>query len=232
MKKKSKSYFLFFLILLFINSFVMSNVLKGRLEKFGTYGILPASFVNVTLSKKSGQNLKTELTGSDGMYSFYNVAPGPYLLKIWAKGFDSKPISHEVEVLDEPITQAPLILTHLLKFENSEKKRRISLAFSKNIWPKGIHYNLPDDAMVWIILKCKNDNFLINTRRLIYIKENGEWESDNIPLDRPIKEIIALLVTKTGNSRLRLMISNKSWYEFSQLPKDSYILATRKIIVD
>lgn len=239
MKKKSKSYFLFFLILLFINSFVMSNVLKGRLKKFGTYGILPASFVNVTLSKKSGQNLKTELTGSDGMYYFHNVEPGSYLLKIWVKDIYSKPIIHKVEVLDKPITQAPPILTHFLKFENPEENRRFPLAFVANIRSKGIHYNLPANAMVWIILKCRNDNFLINTKRHIYIEENGKWESDNIPLDRPIKEIIAILVTKTYNAHLRLIMSSKSWDEFSQLPlpklkKDSYyyILATRKIIVD
>lgn len=229
MKKRSKSFFLFLLILLVINSFAYSVVLRGALAKFGTHGILPASFVNITLATESGQNLKTELTDSEGMYYFYDVEPGLYILKIWVKGFDGKPINYEVEVLNRPITQAKTFLIHYFKFESPEEEI-ITLGRPVHIGARGIHYNLPTDARIWIVLKCRNDNFLIKTKRHIYIKKEGKWASDEILIDRQIKEILAVLVTKAGNYFFLHESSNELWSEFPHLPENSYILASRKLI--
>ncbi len=228
MKKKLRYLYILFLILFFTNSFLFCNILKVRLEKFGTYGILPASFVNVTLSKKSGKNLKTELTGSDGIYNFHDIDPGIYVLKIWANGFDNKPVTYEVEVLDESLTDTKPFLIHYFEFEFPKEKERFPR--NSNITAKGIYYNFPDDAYVWIVLKCVNENYLLSTKKPIYIKKNGKWESSEILLDRQIKEILAVLVTKTGHGRFRAF--NNYLHEFHQLPQDSFIVAARKIILN
>lgn len=229
MKKKLRYLYILFLILFFTNSFLFCSILKGRLEKFGTYGILPASFVNVTLSKKSGQYLKTELTGSDGIYNFHDIEPGIYVLKIWANGFDNKPVTYKIEVLDESLVDTKPFLIHYFEFEFPEEKENFPL--NSRITAKGIYCNFPDDVYVWIVLKCVNENYLLSTKKPIYIKKDGKWESGEILLDRPIKEILAVLVTKAGHDELfRFGALDNNQREFHKLPQDSFIVATRKII--
>ncbi len=228
MKKILRFLCISFLILFFTNSFLFCNILKGRLEKFGTYGILPASFVNVTLSNKSGKNLKTELTGSDGIYNFHDIEPGIYVLKIWANGFDNKPVTYEVEVSDESLTDTKPFLIHYFEFEFPKEEELFPI--NSRITAKGIYYNFPDDAHVWIVLKCVNENYLLSTKKPIYIKKDGKWESSEILLDRPIKEILAVLVTKVDHKIFRFRVSNNYLSEFSNLPSDSFIVAARIII--
>jgi hypothetical protein len=223
MKKNIKIIFTSSLILILAHSFIFSSVLKGKLEKFGIHGLLPAPFVYVTLSQ-NGKSLKTEITGSDGVYSFIDVQPGNYMLKIWAKGFDYKPLTREVNVLRQEITEVPPIL---INFTFESPKDNEFFPRTIRIKARGYHYSLPPKANIWIILKCLNRNFLVSTKKPIIIKENGQWESYEIILDRSIMEILAVSAAKKANNYFRYHFLT----EFTTLPKGSYILATRKITV-
>jgi len=231
MKKKLKILSLFCRASLHIHSVVFSNSLRGRLEKFGTLGLLPASFVNITLSK-NGKNLKTMITGSDGAYYFGDIEPGLYILKIWVKGFDREPLTHEAKVLeDQQVTDADRILVHRFIFEFPEEQVIPSIDLLQLI-ARGSYYALPEDVRIWPILKCKNGNYLISTEKPVLVGKDGKWKSKIILIDRPVEEIIAVLVTKEGDNYFRFLMLNNNPEEFNQLPENSCILAKRRIKFD
>lgn len=238
MKKRLKVLSLICLFSLCIHSIAFSNVLRGRLEKFGALGILPASFINVTICKKNGDGLKTVVTGSDGMYSFSDMEPGIYILKIWVKGFDYDPLSHKVKILEEiNVTDAKTIIIHHFTFKLPKEQEIISInlmRFTNEESPfiaQGSHYALPDDVNIWPVLKCKSGNYLLSTEKPVKINKDGKWRSREIWVDRPVEEILAVLVTKDGDHYFRYLISNNDRAEFHQLPSKSYILAKRRIII-
>jgi hypothetical protein len=55
---------------------------------------------------KSGQRSPPVYTGSDGMYYFYHLPPGDYILEIWAYG---KLLTQSIRVSDQPATTIPPI---------------------------------------------------------------------------------------------------------------------------
>lgn len=238
MKKRLKVLSLICLVPLCIHSIAFSNVLRGRLEKFGTLGILPASFINVTICKKNGDSIKTVVTGSDGMYSFSDIEPGIYILKIRVKGFENDPLSHIVKILEEiNVTDAKTIIIHRFTFELPKEQEFPSINSMRFInegyrfIAQGSHYALPDDVNIWPVLKCKGGNYLLSTEKPVKIYKNGKWISREIWVDRPVEEILAVLVTEGGDHYFRFLISNNDQAEFHQLPARSYILAKRRIII-
>jgi hypothetical protein len=235
MKNNKKVLFLTCLVSLCVCSISFGNVLKGRLEKFGTYGILPGSYISVTLSKENGESLMTTVTDPDGKYIFDGVKPGVYVLRIWVKGFDLDPLSHSIKVLEDvDVTDADTILIHKFTFE-LPKEQACSEALMKFLSEKirfvaqGSHYALPENVNIWPVLKCLNGNYLISTEKPVRINKNGKWTSREIIVDRPVEEILAVLVTEKGDNDFRWRISSDD-REFQHLPENSYILAKRKII--
>ena len=230
MIKKPYALFVSFLLLICLTSFVSAHTLKGKLEQFGDYGLLPAPHIYVTLANIEGKDLSTKITGSDGIYVFPNVEAGNYKLKIWTKKMYDRPIEKEIAVSDIPVTEIEPILVHQFIFEYPKAGERFSIGTTNvSIKAKGTHYSLPDEAKVWIILKCKNDNFFLATDRNVYIKDNGTWESKEIFMDRPIRSILAVLVTKPGNNEFYSKARKRELEEFPQLPGNSYIISYQNI---
>lgn len=219
-----------FLLLSFLNSFVSAHTIKGKLERFGDYGVFPAPFINVTLENVEGRRLKNDLTGSDGLYTFANIDEGKYYLLIWAKGLYDKPIRKEIEVLDSPVTEIKPILIHRFEFESPEEGKRYPIGSTDvRIKTRGIHYSMPEEAKVWIVLKCKNDNFLLATDKNVHLKDDGTWESREILMDRPISSILAVMVTNIGHNFFNRMAHEKKREEFPQLLRYSFVISTRNI---
>jgi len=237
MKNESKALSLICLASLVIPSWAFCSALTGRLEKFGALGLLPASYINVTLSKNNGENLKTIITESDGKYCFNDIEPGSYVLKVWVKGLDNDPLTRDVEVLkDKELTDAGQILIHFFIFEFPKEQVFPSadlMGFIKNegyrFRARGSHYALPDDADIWPVFKCKNGNYLLSTEKPVLIKKDGKWISREILIDRPVEEILAVLVAREGDHYFRFLMLSNDRAEFNQLPKNSCILATRRI---
>lgn len=104
---------LFIVILLVVTDFAYSQIVRGRIDRSGPYGsgTYPAAYVPVTLrARGSMQRSLPVYTGVDGMYYFYNVKPGDYILEIgFHKGL---PTSYWIKVLDQPYADIkPIKLT-------------------------------------------------------------------------------------------------------------------------
>lgn len=217
-----------------IYSTSFGNDLTGKLEKLGMFGILPASYKNVSLCKENGDIIKTEVTNSDGIYLFRDVEPGVYLLKIWAKGFKYDPLSQKVEISrDLDPTEANTIPIHKFTLESPKEQAFPETLMSQRegirFVAQGSHYALPEEGKIWPILKCTNGNYLISTEKPVKINKDGKWMSREIWVDRPVEEILAVLVTKKGDNYFRWRISSNN-REFIELPENSYVLAKRRII--
>jgi hypothetical protein len=147
MKKRTNLMIVFSIIILlfFSTSIIYSANLQGKFNRFGPLGILPASFVPVTLHPIPDKKvLKTVYSGSDGMYYFNNIVPGDYILKIWVKGFRNKSLNYKVHVFEWEYTNIKPIVIHSLKFEIPQKGSR--LIEGTVIKPRGTYYSLPDDV--------------------------------------------------------------------------------------
>lgn len=107
--KKLKLITVFLLvILLTISSPAYSQVVRGMLFRVGPHGPYPAVTVLLTLfSHSTGKRSAPSYTGRDGMYYFYNVPHGQYLLEIW--GYSPTPITYEINVLNRPYSDIPRI---------------------------------------------------------------------------------------------------------------------------
>ena len=95
-------------ILLTISSPAYSQVVRGMLFRLGPYGPYPAVNVLLTLfSPSMGKRSAPSYTGGDGMYYFYNVPQGQYVLEIW--GYGPTPIVYQINVLNRPYNDMPQI---------------------------------------------------------------------------------------------------------------------------
>ncbi len=95
-------------ILLTISSPAYSQVVRGMLLRVGPHGPYPAVNVLLTLfSPSMGKRSAPSYTGRDGMYYFYNVPRGQYLLEIW--GYGPTPIIYQINVLNRPYNDIPQI---------------------------------------------------------------------------------------------------------------------------
>jgi hypothetical protein len=108
MKMKRALTIVFLLLILFtISSPAYSNVVRGMLYRVGPYGRYPAVNVLVTLySRYIGRSARS-YTSRDGMYYFYNVPEGKYVLEIWGYGPD--PIIYPFEVFNQPYNDGPRV---------------------------------------------------------------------------------------------------------------------------
>ncbi len=104
----------FYLLLLFVVAFLIvavsadAQTVRGRLDREGSSGPYPAAYVKVTLYAPDIGRSSPVYTGSDGMYYFYNVPPGDYILEIWRNR--AKTITYSIQILNEPYTDIPSIL--------------------------------------------------------------------------------------------------------------------------
>lgn len=80
---------------------------RGMLFRVGPHGPYPAVNVLLTLFSPSVGRSAPSYTGRDGMYSFYNVPPGQYMLEIW--GYGPNPITYQINVLNRPYNDIPQI---------------------------------------------------------------------------------------------------------------------------
>lgn len=82
---------------------------RGRIERAGQYGVYPVANVSVTLSSSEGRTTPS-FTDSSGIYYFYNIPAGVYLLEVWIWGWRIKqePILYTIEV-NKPYTDIKTI---------------------------------------------------------------------------------------------------------------------------
>lgn len=222
------------LILIFILSSTASFVaygstLQGKLEYFGERGLGPAPFIAVTLNPKASQrNPQTENSGSDGMYYFYNVEPGDYVLKIWRSGFDNKSINYKIHVPDKEHVNIKKIVIHSLKFKIPKKGKKFYLG--TKIKPSGTYYSIPDNVS-WIAFSDKYNNLYFSDNPVI-LQKDGKWTTnsiDNYP--RNSTQINVVMITEEESKKLQKKSSDTGrWQNLKGRLKDSYfILASRDI---
>jgi len=85
--------------LLAVATSVSAQTVRGRLNRQGPAGLSPAPYVKVTLYAPNIGRSSPIYTGIDGMYYFYNVPPGDYILEIW--GYGDRPITYSIRVPNE-----------------------------------------------------------------------------------------------------------------------------------
>jgi|GEM_PF-785078 len=231
MKKRTNFIIVFTIIILlfFFTSIVYSATLQGKLNRFGSHGILPASFVPVTLhSIPDKKILRTVISGSDGMYYFNNIVPGDYILKIWVMGFRNKSLNYKVHVFEQEYTNIKPIVIHSLEFEIPQKGSRF--IEGTVIRPRGTHYSLPDDALLWIVLSDSLNNYYLRDLP-VFVHEDGTWTSKSVTIGRNITKIHAVMVTQEGNKIFQEKVEKKERQGFKDFPEDSYIVASQDIKV-
>jgi hypothetical protein len=94
-------------VLILLADSAYSQTVRGRLDRRGPSGYYPAAYVKVTLGIPNQWRSLPVYTGVDGMYYFYNIRPGNYVLEIW--GYRD-PIRYEIQVLNQPYTDIKPIL--------------------------------------------------------------------------------------------------------------------------
>ncbi len=216
--------------LLFLStSIIYSATLQGKLNRFGSNGILPASFVSVTLhSIPDKKILRTVNSGSDGMYYFNNIVPGDYILKIWVRGFRNKSLNYKVHVFEREYTNIKPIVIHSLEFEIPQKGSR--LIEGTVIKPQGTHYSLPEDAFLWIVLSDSLNNYFLRDLP-VFVHEDGSWTSNTVSIGRNITKIHAVMLTREGNKIFQEKVEKKERQGFKDFPEGSYIIASQDIKV-
>jgi hypothetical protein len=218
------------LIFFFSISNICATTIQGRLDRFGQLGISPAYPVTLTLNSfDTGTILKTVTTGSDGIYFFEDCPIGSYILKVWPKGPNDNPLNFRVEIEDQPIMDIAPILMHSLNIEFPTEGERIPAGII--IKAKGTHYSLPKDVFAWIVLKLRNENYF-PTKRSLYIKPNGLWNSREFSVVEGTIEMLVVLVTKQGDREFRLRAEAYELEPFYPLPRNSHIIARKKITIN
>jgi hypothetical protein len=231
MKKRTNFMIGFTIIILFLfsTSIVYSANLQGKLNRFGPHGILPASFVPVTLHTIPDKKiLRTVNSGSDGMYYFNHIVPGDYILRIWVKNFRNESLNYTVRVLEQEYTNIKPIVIHFLEFEIPKKGSR--LIEGTVIKPRGSHYALPDDAFLWIVLSDSLNNYFLRDLP-VFVDKDGSWTSNTVSIGRNITGIHAVMLTREGNKIFQKKVEKKEWQGFKDLPGGSYIIASQDIKV-
>ena len=83
-----------------------ASTVRGKLYREGSGGSYAASGIMLRLLDAKG-GVRTTYSASDGMFYFYNVAPGAYTLEIRATDGDLR--TYNVHVATEPYTDlAPI----------------------------------------------------------------------------------------------------------------------------
>jgi hypothetical protein len=96
------------IVMLCFTANAYSQIVRGRIDRQGPKGVYTASNVMVTIGRTGWRSLPA-YTGVDGMYYFYNVQPGDYILEIWGPG--NKPIQgYSISVLNQPYTDIKAIV--------------------------------------------------------------------------------------------------------------------------
>lgn len=91
-------YLLALCVLIFDQSTSFAAMVRGRLQR----GMYPAPFVTVTLLSQNLGRSAPAVTSPDGMYYFYNVPAGPYILELWLGG--PSPATYPIPQVREPYT--------------------------------------------------------------------------------------------------------------------------------
>jgi hypothetical protein len=87
-----------------------SATVRGRLDRRDMYGrSYPAAYVRVTLYNPHLGRSAPAVTGTDGMYYFYNIPAGGYYLEVWVYP-DRPPLSFNISVAERPYVDIPPIL--------------------------------------------------------------------------------------------------------------------------
>jgi hypothetical protein len=82
---------------------------RGQLVRGNGYGgVYAVGYVKVTLWNESRGRSSPAVTGSDGMYYFYNVPPDIYYLEVWLYP-GRQPLYYKIQVSD-PATDIPRIV--------------------------------------------------------------------------------------------------------------------------
>jgi len=104
------SIFLLFVGLLTVTNLAYGGNVEGRVNYQGPSGaISPAPHIQVSLADPNQKLSSSTFTGFDGMYYFYNVPSGQYILEI--KPSENKPaISYRITVRNQPRTSIKPIL--------------------------------------------------------------------------------------------------------------------------
>ena len=90
-------------MILSFSSIADSQIVRGRIDRQSPKGLYTASNVMVTIGLRTGWRSLPAYTGVDGMYYFYNVQPGDYILEIWGPG--NKLIQgYSIRALNQPYT--------------------------------------------------------------------------------------------------------------------------------
>jgi len=229
MKNKTALSAIFTILLLFVTSVVYSATLQGRLDRFGPNGILPASFVPVSIYSDIDEKiLGTVSSGSDGMYYFNHVKPGDYILKVWVKGFRKKSLNYKVHISDQEYINIKPIVIHSLKFDIPQKGGRFIEGIV--IKPRGTHYSLPADAFLWVVLSDSLNNFYLRDNPVV-VHKDGTWTTDSISIGRYLTKIHVVIVTEDGNKKFKEKVSKKERGGFKDFPEGSYVIASRNIKV-
>jgi hypothetical protein len=98
------SLFLFSIALLVMTNLAYGGNVIGRLDYQGPSGSAsPAPHIQVTLVDPVQKRSSSTFTGFDGMYYFYNVPSGEYILEIRSSE-NKPPINYKITVRNQPYT--------------------------------------------------------------------------------------------------------------------------------
>jgi hypothetical protein len=220
---------IFTILLLSVTSAVYGATLQGRLDRFGLYGISPASFVPVSLCSDVDEKiLRTVSSGSDGMYYFNNVKPGDYILKVWVKGFMKKPLKYKIHSSDQEYVNIKPIVIHSLKFDIPREGQLI--IEGSIIKPRGTHYSLPADAFLWVVISDSLNNFYLRDNPVV-VHKDGTWTTDSLSIGRYLTKIHVVIVTEEGNKKFKEKVSKRERGGFKDFPEGSCVIASRNIKV-
>ena len=119
------------LALFFLTSnLVFGAGIRGRLDGLGPYGPYPVAGVPVTVANPSMKwRSQPSYSDNQGMYYIYNLAPGSYVLEIWAGG--PTPINFNIMVHNQPITDiSPIRVKQFISWRTALQKA-VSYKFAR-----------------------------------------------------------------------------------------------------
>jgi hypothetical protein len=106
-KSKTIVVTLFLVSFIFAVNLAYASTVRGRIVKRQTQvRENPVPNIPVTLCNRTGDDCSSPVhTDTEGMYYFYNVPAGDYVLKVWANGYNvGEPCIHEIQGLNQEYT--------------------------------------------------------------------------------------------------------------------------------
>lgn len=109
---------IFLLILILISEFATiessqaqsAGTVRGRLLWQRDSQVHPAGYLAVKLLTLDRARSFSSYTDFDGFYYFYNIQADDYLLEIWYRGMNERPLTYRIRVLAQPLTDVKPIL--------------------------------------------------------------------------------------------------------------------------